>query len=51
MRGDPNAEQVSLDDLATTINQLRGHYAHEERVQELVGMYEDLRRIQNTGAE
>jgi secreted protein with Ig-like and vWFA domain len=51
LRGDPNAEQVSLDDLAPTINHLRGHYAYEERVQKLIGMYEDLRRIHNTGAE
>lgn len=51
LQGDPIAEQVSLDELAGTANRLRSHYAHEERVQELVRMVEHLRRIQNTGTE
>ncbi len=51
LQGRPGMGQVLLDDLASSVNQLRGYYAHEERVQELVGMYEHLREFQNTDTE
>jgi secreted protein with Ig-like and vWFA domain len=50
LRGGPMAEQVQLDDLAPVVNRLRGHYANEANVQGLVRMYEELRRLGDTGS-
>jgi intracellular sulfur oxidation DsrE/DsrF family protein len=39
------ASQFKLGDFAGVVNALRGHYAHEPRVRELVMMYARLRRM------
>ncbi|MGH7944570.1 MAG: YfbK domain-containing protein, partial [Opitutaceae bacterium] len=41
----PLADQFKLGDFAGVVSALRGNYAHEARVQELVVMYGRLRRI------
>ena len=45
LRGSPLADQFKLGDLARTVNLLQNHYAGEKRVQELVQMYRQMRRI------
>lgn len=45
LRGGRLGEAIRLDELAPVVNALRGHYAHEPRVQQLVTMYEQLRRM------
>ena len=45
LRGGAPAAQIRLADLAPVINALRGHYAHEPRVQELVTMFAQTRRL------
>jgi len=47
LRGGALGDAIKLDELAPVVNALRGHYAHEPRVQELVTMYEQLRRMKN----
>lgn len=41
----PLASQFQLRDFAGVVNALRGHYAHEPRVQELVTMFGAARRL------
>jgi hypothetical protein len=41
----PIGEQFKLSDLTGVATRLRGHYAHEPRVQELVRMIEQARRM------
>ena len=41
----PLAGQFKLGDFAGVVNAVRGHYAQEPRVQELVMMYGRLRRM------
>ena len=41
----PLAQQFKLGDFASVVNTLRGHYAQQARVQELVMMYARMRRI------
>ncbi len=45
LRGGAGAGAIRLDQLAPVVNALRGHYAHEARVQELVAMFEQMRRL------
>ena len=45
LRGGPLGAQIRLADLAPVVNALRGHYAHEARVQELVTMFAQARRL------
>lgn len=45
LRGGRLGDAIKLDELAPVVNALRGHYAHEPRVQDLVTMYEQLRRM------
>jgi Ca-activated chloride channel homolog len=45
LRESPLADQFKLGDLARTVNLLQNHYAGEKRVQELVQMYRQMRRI------
>jgi secreted protein with Ig-like and vWFA domain len=44
LRGGDAANQVDLGQLTPVMNSLRGHYASNGRVQELVTMFEQLRR-------
>ncbi|MEO6003765.1 MAG: von Willebrand factor type A domain-containing protein [Opitutus sp.] len=44
LRGGELANLIRLDDLAPTVNSLRGHYANSARVQQLVQMFEQMRR-------
>lgn len=44
LSGGDVAGLVNLDELVPTVNALRGHYAPNARVQELVTMFEQLRR-------
>lgn len=50
LRKVPMAEQVQLDELAPVVTRLRGHYADEANVQGLVRMYQELRKLENTGS-
>jgi hypothetical protein len=45
LRGGPSAAGIKLAELAPIVSALRSHYASEPRVQELVAMYEQLRRL------
>lgn len=45
LRGGSLADGIKLDELAPVVNAVRGHYQHEPRVQELVTMYEQVRRL------
>ncbi len=45
LRGGALAAQIRLGDLAPIVNTLRGHYAHAARVQELVTMFAQTRRL------
>lgn len=45
LRGGARAEAIKLAPLAPVVAALRGHYAHEARVQELAAMYERMRRM------
>lgn len=45
LRGGGLADAIKLDDLTPAVNSLRGRYAQEARVQELVRMFEQLRRM------
>jgi len=45
LRGGARADAIKLDPLAPVVNALRGHFAHEARVQELATMYEQMRRM------
>ncbi|MEO7414347.1 MAG: von Willebrand factor type A domain-containing protein [Opitutaceae bacterium] len=44
LRGGEAGNLINLDELAPTVNRLRGYYAREARVQELITMFEQLRR-------
>jgi secreted protein with Ig-like and vWFA domain len=44
LRGGDSANQVDLGQLTPVVNSLRGHYASNGRVQELITMFEQLRR-------
>jgi Ca-activated chloride channel family protein len=44
LRGDDAAKLIELAELAPVVNSLRGHYANDARVQQLITMYEQLRR-------
>jgi hypothetical protein len=46
LRDGAMANLIVLDDLAPVVNTLRGHYANYPRVQELVGMFERMRRLE-----
>ena len=43
--GGETADLVDLAELAPVVNGLRGHFANDRRVQELVTMFEQLRRL------
>lgn len=43
--GGPTADLVDLAELAPVVNGLRGHFANDKRVQELVAMFDQLRRM------
>ncbi len=45
LRGGEAADTINLKDLAGVMNTLRGHYAEEARVQELVTMFNQARRM------
>jgi secreted protein with Ig-like and vWFA domain len=45
LRGGAAGDAIGLAQLAPVVNALRGHYAHEARVQELVAMFEQMRRL------
>jgi len=45
LHGSAGAEQIKLSELAPVINSLRSHYGHEARVQELVAMFAQMRRL------
>ena len=45
LRGGAGAEQIKLSELAPVINSLRSHYENEARVQELVAMFAETRRL------
>lgn len=44
LRGGESASQVNLDELTPVVNTLRGHYASNARAQELITMFEQVRR-------
>ena len=44
-RGGPTADLVQLDDLAPVVDALRTRFAGSARVQELVTMFEQTRRL------
>ncbi len=46
LRGGSEAGLVKLDDLSPVVNTLRGRYQQEARVQELVAMFEQIRRME-----
>lgn len=48
LRGGPAGDAVDLNALAPVVDSLRGDYARQERVQELIAMFEEARRM--TGA-
>jgi Mg-chelatase subunit ChlD len=45
LRGGAEGDGVRLEQLAPVVNALRGRYAQEARVQELVAMFEEMRRL------
>jgi hypothetical protein len=45
LQGGSMAGQIRLDELAPEVNALRGRYAQEARVQELVAMFNQMRRL------
>ncbi|MBL9208459.1 MAG: von Willebrand factor type A domain-containing protein [Opitutaceae bacterium] len=45
LRGGDAAAGIRLSDFAPVVNELRGHYSHEARVQELVTMFAQSRRL------
>jgi hypothetical protein len=45
LRGGDVAAGIRLSDFAPIVNELRGHYRHEARVQELVAMFAQSRRL------
>ena len=45
LRGGSRADAIKLAELAPVVDALRGHFAHEARVQELATMYEQMRRL------
>jgi Mg-chelatase subunit ChlD len=45
LHGGPAADSLDLDTLAPIVAQLRGKYAGEQRVRDLVAMYEEVRRM------
>lgn len=45
LRGGDTATGIRLSDFAPVVNELRGHYSHEARVQELVSMFAQSRRL------
>ena len=46
LRGGAAADAIRLDQLAPIVNALRGRYAQEARVQALVAMFEEMRRLE-----
>ena len=46
LQGGAMAGQIRLEELAPAVNALRGRYEHEVRVQQLVAMFEQLRRLE-----
>jgi secreted protein with Ig-like and vWFA domain len=46
LRGGATGDAIRLSQLAPVVNALRGRYAHEARVQELVAMFEQMRRLE-----
>jgi hypothetical protein len=46
LRGGAAADAIRLDQLAPVVNALRGRYAQEARVQALVAMFEQMRRLE-----
>jgi Ca-activated chloride channel family protein len=44
LRGGEAANLIELAELAPVVNSLRGHYANDTRVQELIAMFEQMRR-------
>jgi secreted protein with Ig-like and vWFA domain len=46
LRGGAAADAIRLDPLAPIVNALRGRYAQEARVQALVAMFEQMRRLE-----
>ncbi len=44
LRGGQNAATLRLGELAPVVNQLRSHFAHESRVQDLATMFKQTRR-------
>ena len=45
LRGGQAGDAIKLSDLAPVVNKLRSHYANEPRVQELVTMFEQARKL------
>jgi hypothetical protein len=45
LRGGAMADQITLDELAPVASALRSRYGHEARVQQLVTMFEQMRRL------
>jgi hypothetical protein len=46
LRGGATGDAIRLDQLAPVVNALRGRYAHEARVQALVTMFDQMRRLE-----
>jgi len=46
LRGGATGDAIRLDRLAPVVNALRSRYAHEARVQGLVAMFEQMRRLE-----
>ncbi len=46
IRGGPAGDRVELDALAPVVNAIRGRHPDDRRIQELVTMFEQLRRLQ-----
>jgi hypothetical protein len=46
LQGGVMAGQIRLDELAPVVTALRGRYEHEVRVQQLVAMFEQVRRLE-----
>jgi len=44
LRGGESAKLIDLNELAPAVNSLRGHYASDARVQQLIAMFDQLRR-------
>jgi NifU-like protein involved in Fe-S cluster formation len=45
LRGGAVAEAIDLDALEPVVTQLRGEYSQQQRVQQLVAMFEQARRM------